>query len=248
MLRVESLSVAYGGLKALDGVTLDVGAGGFVSLVGPNGAGKSTLFKAISGTVAPLAGSITFDGRDLLAMRPCDRPRLGIAHVPEGRQMFKTMSVLENIEMGRLAGPLAGRAAGRAAGRSAAAEWRRTLDRILALFPDLAARRGQLAGTLSGGQQQMVAIARGLAASPRLIMLDEPSMGLSPLMAETIFDAIAAIHRAGGIAVLLVEQRVAEAVEGADRSYVLEMGRVAAEGTPDGLLQSDCVKRAYLGL
>src|SRR5262249_50277412 len=174
VLEVRNLAVSYGGLRALSDVSLSVGERQFVTLVGPNGAGKSTLFKTISGVVPPAAGSISFAGKDLLTRRASDRAHLGIAHVPEGRQVFKTLTVRENLEMG--AYPKAGHA-----------RWVQTLDRIHALFPILAERAQQLAGTLSGGEQQMLAIGRGLACAPRLLMLDEPSMGLAPSVADTIF-------------------------------------------------------------
>lgn len=235
MLAVESLTVAYGGLRALSEVSLTVGEGQFVAIVGPNGAGKTTLFKTISGTVSPVAGRITYEGRDLLAMRPAERAHLGIAHVPEGRQVFSTMTVMENLEMG------AYRPAGRAA-------WQRNLQRIFGLFPVLADRREQLAGTLSGGEQQMVAIGRGLASAPKLLLLDEPSMGLAPGVADQIFESIEQIHRQDKLTVLLVEQRVVEALESCDVGYVLETGRVALQGTHDTLLADDRIRKAYLGM
>ncbi|MBM3531330.1 MAG: ABC transporter ATP-binding protein [Alphaproteobacteria bacterium] len=235
MLSVERLCVAYGGLRALIDVSVEVGAGQFAAIVGPNGAGKTTLFKSISGIVAPVSGAIRFDGQDLLAIAPAARAQLGIAHVPEGRQVFKALSVLENLEMG--AHPLRARAL-----------WARNLEQIFALFPVLAQRRSQLAGTLSGGEQQMLAIGRGLASAPRLLMLDEPSMGLAPTIVDQIFERIRGIHREAGIAVLLVEQRVAEALESCDRGYVLESGRVVLEGTHDTLIRDERVKRAYLGM
>jgi branched-chain amino acid transport system ATP-binding protein len=235
VLRIRSLSVAYGGLHALSDVSLEVGRGQFVAVVGPNGAGKSTLFKAISGTVTPSAGTIEYEGRDLLGMAPSERARLGIAHVPEGRQVFASMSVLENLEMGAFAG----------AGR---VRWGELLPTILELFPILAERRDQLAGTLSGGEQQMLAIGRGLASAPELLMLDEPSMGLAPTVVDAIFDRIQLIHRQHGITVLLVEQRVAEALEFCDLGYVLETGRVVLQGSHDTLLADRRVRRAYLGM
>ena len=235
MLDVEGFSVAYGGLRALTDVSLSVGEGQFVTVVGPNGAGKSTLFKAISGIVPPLGGAIRFDGRDLLAVAPSARAHLGIAHVPEGRQVFKTLTVRENIEMGAYT----------EAGRS---RFPQTLERIHALFPILAERATQLAGTLSGGEQQMLAIARGLASAPRLLMLDEPSMGLAPAVTDLIFERISQIHREDGLTILLVEQRVAEALELCDRGYVLETGRIVLDGPHQMLLSDDRVRRAYLGL
>jgi branched-chain amino acid transport system ATP-binding protein len=234
VLTVESLSVAYGGLTALCEISLAVGRGQFVSIVGPNGAGKTTLFKAISGTVQPNTGRIRFDNMDLLAVAPSKRAHCGIAHVPEGRQVFGSMTVMENLEMG--AHPLTGRR-----------DWSRNLERIFSLFPVLAERRSQAAGTLSGGEQQMLAIGRGIASSPRLLMLDEPSMGLAPMVADLIFERIGELHRAG-LAILLVEQRVAEAVQSCDFGYVLEAGRVVLEGTHQTLLADDRIRSVYLGL
>ena len=235
MLEVRDLSVSYGGLQALHGVSLSVEAGCFVTVVGPNGAGKTTLFKAICGVVAPAGGEVRWDGASLLAQPAAARAHLGIAHVPEGRQVFRTLSVRENLEMG-------------AYPRSGRERWAHTLDRIHTLFPILAERAHQLAGTLSGGEQQMLAIGRGLACAPRLLMLDEPSMGLAPAVAETIFERVAQIHREDGVAILLVEQRVAEALELADHGYVLETGRVVLEGPYHTLLADDRVRRSYLGI
>jgi branched-chain amino acid transport system ATP-binding protein len=234
VLTVDSLSVAYGGLTALCGISLAVSAAQFVSIVGPNGAGKTTLFKAISGTVHPSAGRILFEDKDLIAVAPSARAHLGIAHVPEGRQVFAAMTVLENLEMG--AYPQTGRA-----------DWKRNLERIFALFPVLAERRSQAAGTLSGGEQQMLAIGRGIASSPRLLMLDEPSMGLAPVVVDLIFERIGELHR-DGLAILLVEQRVAEAVQSCDFGYVMEAGRVVLEGTHQTLLADDRIRSVYLGL
>ncbi|HET6182327.1 MAG TPA: ABC transporter ATP-binding protein [Acetobacteraceae bacterium] len=235
LLEIADLQVSYGGLRALSGISLSVAAGQFVAVVGPNGAGKTTLFKAIAGIVPAGGGRILFEGADLLRRPAAARAHLGIAHVPEGRQVFKTLTVRENLEMG--AYPPPGRAG-----------FARTLERIHALFPVLAERAGQLAGTLSGGEQQMLAIGRGLAAAPRLLMLDEPSMGLAPAVADLIFERIAQVHREDGLTVLLVEQRVAEALELADRSYVLETGRVVMSGTYETLLADDRIRRSYLGV
>ncbi|TMJ02818.1 MAG: ABC transporter ATP-binding protein [Alphaproteobacteria bacterium] len=234
MLKIRSLEVAYGGLHALNGVSLEVERGEFVAVVGPNGAGKTTLFKTISGIVTPLAGAITYMERDLLAVAPAERAQLGIAHVPEGRQVFASMTVMENLEMGAYT-------------RKGQQRWSETLPMILALFPILAERRAQLAGTLSGGEQQMLAIGRGLASAPELLMLDEPSMGLAPAIVDAIFERIHHIHR-NGLTILLVEQRVAEALETCDRGYVLETGRVAMEGTHKTLMADERVRRAYLGM
>jgi branched-chain amino acid transport system ATP-binding protein len=235
MLELDGVHVAYGGLKALDGVSIKVGGGDFVSIVGPNGAGKTTLFKAISGAVTPVDGRILFEGQDLSKVAPPDRPHLGIAHVPEGRQVFPNMTVLENLEMG----------AWTDAGRR---DWEANLSYILKMFPVLEQRSRQLAGTLSGGEQQMVAIGRGLASSPRLLMLDEPSMGLAPAIVDTIFERIIEIRRDKKLTVLLVEQRAVEALQSCDRGYVLETGRVVLEGTHEELLSNDRIRKAYLGI
>jgi len=235
VLDIVDLSVAYGGLHALSGVSLAVAEGQFVAIVGPNGAGKTTLFKSISGIVAPVSGQITYEGRDLLGLPPWRRAHLGIAHVPEGRQVFSAMTVLENLEMG-------------AYPQNARAQWMRNIERIFALFPVLAERRHQLAGTLSGGEQQMLAIGRGIASSPRLLLLDEPSMGLAPAVADLIFDRITALNREDRITLLLVEQRVAEALESCDYGYVLETGRVVLEGRHEALIADDRIRRAYLGM
>ncbi|MEJ8572372.1 ABC transporter ATP-binding protein [Microbaculum marinum] len=235
MLRIRSLNVAYGGLHALTDLSIEVGEGQFVAVVGPNGAGKTTLFKAISGSVTPLSGEITYGGRDLMKMPPAERARLGIAHVPEGRQVFASMTVLENLEMGAYAGR----------GR---VDWKTLLPSILDLFPVLDERKDQLAGTLSGGEQQMLAIGRGLASAPELLMLDEPSMGLAPTIVDAIFDRVHQIHQQHNLTILLVEQRVAEALESCDLGYVLETGRVVLEGTHDALMSNEQVRRAYLGM
>jgi branched-chain amino acid transport system ATP-binding protein len=235
MLEIDALSAGYGGVPVLHDVSLHVSAGEFVAIVGPNGAGKTTLFKTISGIVAPLSGAIRFDGKDALSIAPSGRAHLGIAHVPEGRQVFPSLTVLENLEMG--AYTRAGRAA-----------WRENLERIYSWFPVLKERARTLAGALSGGQQQMLAIARGLASAPKLLMLDEPSMGLAPGTADEIFDRIVAIHASAGMTVVLVEQRVAEALHFADRGYVLETGRVVLSGTRDQLQRNDRVRQAYLGM
>jgi branched-chain amino acid transport system ATP-binding protein len=235
VLRIEGINVSYGGLRALNSVSLEMAAGEFVAVVGPNGAGKTTIFKTISGTVRPGAGRITFEGRDLLAVPPAQRAHLGIAHVPEGRQVFSTMTVLENLQLG--ANTRAGRV-----------RWEQNLASILSLFPALTSRLKQLAGTLSGGEQQMLAIGRGLASAPKLLMLDEPSLGLAPAVADAIFEAVERIHREQGTSVLLVEQRVAEAIESCDRGYVLESGNVVMTGTPQTLISDQRVQRSYLGM
>jgi branched-chain amino acid transport system ATP-binding protein len=235
VITIRSLNVAYGGLRALSDVSLDVERGQFVAVVGPNGAGKSTLFKTISGTVAPVSGEIICNGRNLLALPAAERAHFGIAHVPEGRQVFASMSVMENLEMGAYTRN----------GRIRRAE---ILPTIFELFPVLAERRNQLAGTLSGGEQQMLAIGRGLASAPDLLMLDEPSMGLAPAVVDAIFERIRQIHRDRGLTILLVEQRVVEALESCDHGYVLETGRVVLQGSRDAIMSDARVQRAYLGI
>jgi branched-chain amino acid transport system ATP-binding protein len=235
LLRAERVSAGYSEVPVLRDVSIHVDEGRFVAIVGPNGAGKTTLFKTISGTVPPRSGSITFMGADLATVPPYRRAHLGIAHVPEGRQVFPSLTVMENLEMGAYT----------EAGRR---EWRTNLARILTWLPVLAERRDQLAGTLSGGEQQMLAIGRGLASSPKLLMLDEPSMGLAPGIADFIFDRLVEIHRQAAVTILLVEQRVAEALEFADHAYVLEAGRVVLEGKSETLRADDRVRQAYLGM
>jgi branched-chain amino acid transport system ATP-binding protein len=234
VLKIRSLDVAYGGLKALSDVSLDVEEGQLVAVVGPNGAGKTTLFKTISGVVTPVGGEIVYKGKNLLAVAPYERAKLGIAHVPEGRQVFASMTVMENLEMGAYA-------------RRDRQRRSDVLPSIIETFPILAERRHQLAGTLSGGEQQMLAIARGLASAPDLLMLDEPSMGLAPTIVDTVFDRIEYIRRTHGLTILLVEQRVAEALELCDRGYVLETGRTILSGSHDVLMSNTEVQRAYLG-
>jgi branched-chain amino acid transport system ATP-binding protein len=235
MLTLEGVHAGYTAIPVLNGVSIRVGEGQFVAIVGPNGAGKTTIFRTISGTLRPFAGRITFDGQDLGEIRPDRRPHLGIAHVPEGRQVFASLTVFENLEMGAYT----------EAGRGT---WKQNLDAILGWFPVLAERRNQLAGTLSGGEQQMLAIGRGLASSPRLLMLDEPSMGLSPAIADFIFEKLLEIRKQANLTILLVEQRVAEALESADHGYVLEAGRVVLEGPNSALRADDRVRQAYLGM
>jgi len=235
VLEIQNLRAGYGGVTALDGLSLRVEEGEFVSIVGPNGAGKTTLFKVISGSVPARSGKILFEGKNLLAVPPHRRPHLGIAHVPEGRQVFPNLTVEENLEMGAYTD----------AGQR---DWKDNLAYVVELFPVLGERRLQQAGTLSGGQQQMVAIARGLASSPKLLMLDEPSMGLAPAVADAIFEAIVEVRKQRNLTVLLVEQRAVEALESCDRGYVIETGRVVLEGRQAELLSEDRVRQAYLGI
>jgi branched-chain amino acid transport system ATP-binding protein len=235
MLRVEGLSAGYSDLPVISDVSITVNEGQFVSIVGPNGAGKTTLFKTISGILTPKSGSMHFENVDLATVPAARRPHLGIAHVPEGRQVFPSLTVMENLEMGAFT----------EAGRR---NWKQNLERILTWLPVLADRRTQLAGTLSGGEQQMVAVGRGLASSPKLLMLDEPSMGLAPTIADFIFEKLLEIRRETRLTILLVEQRVAEALESADHGYVLEAGRVVLEGNNESLRANDRVRQAYLGM
>ena len=235
MLKVSGLSVAYGGLRAIDGVSLEVREGEFITIVGPNGAGKTTLLKTISGIVPASAGRIEYRERDLARLTASARAALGIAHVPEGRRVFPSLTVLENLELGSYR-------------RDARAQRAVALGDTFALFPILEQRQAQLAGSLSGGEQQMLAIGRGMMAQPELLLLDEPSQGLGPRIVEHIFETIAEIRRRRQLTILLVEQRVVEALELCTRGYVLETGRVVLEGPRETLLGDPRVQRAYLGV
>jgi branched-chain amino acid transport system ATP-binding protein len=233
LLEVRDLDFAYGDVQVLRGVSLAVNAGEIVTLVGSNGAGKSTTLRNISRLLRPRAGSIVFDGHDLTRLSSHQVVELGLVQVPEGRRVFPEMTVLENLRMGSYI-------------KTARPEREKNLERGLVLFPRLRERIGQLAGTLSGGEQQMLAIARGLMAKPRLLLLDEPSLGLSPLLVRTIFDTIAQIN-GQGTSVLLVEQNVFQSLRIAARGYVLEIGKIALSGTGSELLSNDQVKAAFLG-
>ena len=234
LLAIEALEVRFDGAMALDGASLRIAAGELVCVVGANGAGKTTLIRAIAGMVTAKRGRVVWKGRDITGLPPWEVCELGIAQVAEGRQIFPTMTIAENLALG---GAL----------RRARKNRRRNLERVHALFPRLLERRGQAAGTLSGGEQQMLAIARGMMADPDLIMLDEPSIGLSPAMTRTMFDTIRGLH-ADGVTILLVEQNVAESLQLCDRGYVLENGGMSLEGSGPALLADDAVRRAYLGL
>jgi len=234
MLEVRDLQVAYGAAPALWGVSLDVRPGELLCVVGPNGAGKTTLINTIAGMLRARSGSIGLDGRDITRLPPHRFCEAGIALVPEGRRLFAGMSVLENLELGSYL-------------PRAKSQRRETLDQVIALFPVIREKLASPAGELSGGQQQMVAIARALMARPRLLLLDEPSLGLSPRIVHDMFAAIRRIN-AGGMAVLLVEQNVTMAMEVSHRAYVLEEGRVVAEGVPQELLARPEIRRAYLGV
>jgi len=233
VLEVRNLEVAYDGLTALAGVSLTVGTGEIVALVGANGAGKTTLLRSITGFLRPRAGVIRLDGQDLASVPRHEVVSRGVALAPEGRRLFGRMTVAENLELGAYL-------------PQARVEMRQRLERVYATFPRLRERRRQLAHSLSGGEQQMVAIGRALMTGPRLLLLDEPSLGLAPQMVETIFRVLETIHEAG-LALLLVEQNVQAALGLAERAYILEGGRVAGEGEGRALLADPAVRRAYLG-
>jgi branched-chain amino acid transport system ATP-binding protein len=232
-LEIEGLVARYGRITALDGISLRVESGEIVALIGANGAGKTTTVRAISGLVRPAAGSIRFDGHDLCELEPAAIVRLGIGHAPEGRRVFARMSVRENIELGAFIRP----------DRHAVSD---DTERVLTIFPRLRERWEQPAGTLSGGEQQMLAIARALMSRPRLLLLDEPSLGLSPMLVQTIFGEIRAINTAG-TTILLIEQNARQALAIANRGYVLEVGRIAHADTGANLMASPAVQAAYLG-
>jgi branched-chain amino acid transport system ATP-binding protein len=232
LLEIEGLESGYGDVPILHGIALRIDEREVVSLVGANGAGKTTLLRAVS-RVLPSRGILRFAGNDLTRLASHEVVALGIAHVPEGRQLFPGMTVLENLKLGAPRGLGSG-------------ELSKRLDAVYALFPRLAERRAQDAGTLSGGEQQMVAIGRGLMLKPRLLMLDEPSLGLSPVLVKAIFDTISQIN-ASGVAILLVEQNVAESLRRSQRGYVIETGRIVLEGAADALLKDERTRAAYLG-
>lgn len=231
LLEINDLTVTYGGALALNGISLDVADGEAVGLVGSNGAGKTTLLKAISGIV-DWSGHIVFDGQDLGSTKPHKIPALGIAHVPEGRRLFPRLSIEDNLLLG---------------GNSTHTVDDSDFDRVYTLFPILAERRSQMAGTLSGGEQQMAAIARGLMLRPRLLMLDEPSLGIAPVLVEGIYDAIATLQR-DGQTILLAEQNVMECLEVCSRTYVMQTGTVVASGQSTALAENDDIRRAFLGI
>jgi branched-chain amino acid transport system ATP-binding protein len=234
MLTLRNVQTFYGDLQALYGVSLSVKDGEIVSVIGNNGAGKTTTLMTISGVLQPRRGEIQFDGRRINALKPAEIVGLGLGHVPEGRQLFPSMTVEENLLMG-------------ACSRRAKGHRGETMVRVYGLFPRLRERRGQLAGTLSGGEQQMAAIGRGLMGLPRLLMLDEPSLGLSPVMVTAMFEAIREINQSG-TTILLVEQNVFRALKLSHRGYILEDGRVVAEGPSEDLLRNPQVRATYLGL
>ena len=236
LLALESLHAGYGRTEVLRGIDLTVGEGELVALIGANGAGKSTLLKAVVGVVSPLSGRVVFDGADIGGRRPEKLVRNGISLVPEGRMLFGPMTVAENLELGAYVAPRSGRAS----------VLRERLDRVNALFPILAERAAQPAATLSGGEQQMLAVGRALMSGPRLLLLDEPSLGLAPKVIAEIFSALEVL-RAEGVTILLVEQDARLALKHADRGYVMRTGRVVLEGPSSELLADESVRTIYLG-
>lgn len=232
VLKVENLHVYYGSIHAIKGVSFEVGEGEIVTLIGANGAGKSTTLNTVGGLLRPREGIVEFEGKSILGVAPHKVVSEGMALCPEGRRVFAQLSVKENLEMGAYTRP--------------AAEIPETLEMVYEHFPRLKERQDQMAGTLSGGEQQMLAMGRALMSKPRLMMLDEPSMGLAPILVDQIFDIIKALNKAG-TTILLVEQNAQMALSIADRAYVLETGRIVNTGTGKELLNDDSVKKAYLG-
>lgn len=231
MLKIDDIHVYYGAIHAVKGVSFEVGEGEIVALIGANGAGKSTILKTVSGLMHPRSGSITFMDQDITHTDAYKLVRHGLAHVPEGRRIFLQMTVQENLEMGAYTQKEVSKD---------------DLEKVFELFPRLKERRKQVAGTLSGGEQQMLAMSRALMSKPKLMMLDEPSMGLAPILVDQIFSIIKELHKAG-TTILLVEQNASKALQIADRAYVLETGNITLQGTGAELAQSDEVRKAYLG-
>lgn len=235
ILQVKSLSSGYGRVTALEDVTLNVRRGEFVSVVGANGAGKSTLLLSICGHLRPFSGQVVFDGEDITGMPAHDAPPRGLVMVPEGGRLFPFMTVLENLELG-------------AYHRAARARSAETLEEVMTLFPILAERRDQLAGRLSGGERQMCAVGRAVMSLPKLLMLDEPTLGLAPIMVDRLFDKVSALVKSKGLSVLLVEQNVGNALRLAGRGCILDHGRLVKEASAEELLRDEDVQRAYMGL
>jgi branched-chain amino acid transport system ATP-binding protein len=233
LLKVSALQVAYGGIQAVKGVDFEVREGELVSLIGSNGAGKTTTMKAITGTLPIHAGDIEYMGKSIKGQGPWDLVRQGLAMVPEGRGVFTRMTIVENLQMGAYI-------------RDDAAEIARDIDKMFAIFPRLQERRAQLAGTMSGGEQQMLAMARALMSRPKVLLMDEPSMGLSPLMVDKIFEVVRDVY-AQGVTVLLVEQNASRALSIANRGYVMESGLITMTGDAKTLLNDPKVRAAYLG-
>ena len=234
ILEIKNLVVGYGAITALHGISIAVPSGGIITLIGANGAGKTTTLKAISGLLAPRSGEILYDGRNIARLPPHQVVKLGISHVPEGRMIFANLTVMENLRMGAYL-------------QRDRQLIRQGLEYVFSIFPRLKDRQTQIAGTLSGGEQQMLAIGRALMSRPKLLMLDEPSLGLAPLLVKTIFQTIVEINQQQGISILLVEQNANLALDVAKVGYVLETGRVTLQGDSASLRQNDQVKQAYLG-
>lgn len=234
MLKLDGIDASYGGFQALFKVSLDVQAGEAVAVIGANGAGKTTLLRVISGLLPPAAGIMVMEGRDLVTTPPHKIIETGIAHVPESRRLFPRLSVRDNLRMGAFTS-------------GARARFSERLDYVYKLFPRLRERENQLAGTLSGGEQQMCAIGRALMSSPKLVLLDEPSMGLAPVVVAQVFDLVRQI-RSEGYTVLIVEQNVRQVLKVADRAYLLEVGRIKASGSARELGDSDDIRKAYMGI
>ena len=232
MLKVENLNVYYGSINAIKGISFEVNQGEIVTMIGANGAGKSTTMNTVAGLLKPRSGSIVFEDKDITHMPASKVVSLGLALCPEGRRVFQQMSVRENLEMGGYT--------------RQASEIAPSLEQVFELFPRLKERQRQVAGTLSGGEQQMLAMGRAMMSKPKLLMLDEPSMGLAPLLVEQIFDIILSLNKAG-TTILLVEQNAQMALSIADRAYVLETGNIFKEGSADMLVHDDAVRKAYLG-
>ena len=235
ILRVEELYSGYGELPVLEGISVEVGRGEIVSVVGANGAGKTTLLLTISGHLRAHSGRVTFDGQDITRLPAHGAAELGLVMVPEGGRLFPFMTVLENLELG-------------AYHRSARARIRESLDEVMTLFPILAERRTQLAGRLSGGERQMCAVARAMMAVPKLLMLDEPSLGLAPIMVDKVFEMVSTLVRTKGLSVLLVEQNVGNALRLCTHGYVIEHGGILKKGRGEDLLRDPDVQRSYMGL
>ncbi len=234
MLELKSVDAGYGSFQALFGVNLDVKAGEAVGVIGPNGAGKTTLMRVISGLIRPSRGSISMEGKDVLRIAPHRIVSLGIAHVPENRRLFPRLTVEDNLRMGAFIPEARRKFADR-------------LEFVFDLFPRMKERRGQMAGTMSGGEQQMCAIGRALMSDPKLLLLDEPSAGLAPVVVQQVFELVKRI-RAGGLTVLIVEQNVQQVLQVVDRAYLLEAGTIRTSGSSAELLASDSIKQAYLGV
>jgi branched-chain amino acid transport system ATP-binding protein len=234
MLEIKNLTVNYGAIKALHGISLQARAGGIVTLIGSNGAGKTTTLKAVSGLLKPRSGEILYEGENIAGLPPHEIVKRGLSHVPEGRMIFANLTVLENLRMGAYL-------------QRDKTSIRRELEFVFAMFPRLQERAEQVAGTLSGGEQQMLAIGRALMARPKFLILDEPSLGLAPLLVKTIFEKIVEINRERGLTILLVEQNASRALEISSFGYVLETGKITVQGDSAALRQNPQVRNAYLG-